>query len=475
MKKNVIIWVWIGVVVFMGACKPQKQNVEWIESTEPAPWVVRDSLFAEKSGNPISGEMAVVFTDSTLQVIQGFGACFNELGWDALSLLSNNDRAAVMSELFEPGKGGNFTLCRMPVGANDFSRDWYSYDETNDDFEMTHFSIANDTNTLIPFILNAKKYNPDLKIWASPWSPPLWMKHNRHYACRPLPGINDLPGDPNTNLEGTNMFITRPEYYQAYALYFGKFIDAYKTAGIDIFAVAPQNEFNSCQCFPSCTWLSSALADFVGNYLGPEMQKREVQVMFGTMERPDARMADTVLQHPRAGKYISIAGFQWAGKEAIAAVHNKYPQLTLYQTEQECGDGKNTWSAAIYSWNLMKHYLSNGANVYEYWNLALKEGGKSRWGWKQNSLVVVDTLTQKYHYTPEYHVFKHITNKVQPGAKRLQTSGYEDLLAFKNPDGSVVIVTGNFDNTDKPITIRVNDKQICPVLTAGSLNTLVIK
>ena len=82
-----------------------------------------------------------------------------------------------MEELFFPGVGANFTICRMPVGANDFSRDWYSYDEVDGDFTMEHFTIANDQQTLIPFIKNAQKYQPDLRLWASPWCPPAWMKY----------------------------------------------------------------------------------------------------------------------------------------------------------------------------------------------------------------------------------------------------------------------------------------------------------
>ena len=108
------------------------------------------------------------------QTIHGFGACFNELGWTSLNKLSESDRSEIMKELFDPKTGACFNICRMPIGANDFSLDWYSYNETEGDFEMKNFTIERDRKTLIPFILNAKSFNPDLKIWASPWCPPLY-------------------------------------------------------------------------------------------------------------------------------------------------------------------------------------------------------------------------------------------------------------------------------------------------------------
>lgn len=170
----------------------------------------------------------------------------------------------------------------MPVGANDFSRDWYSYDETPGDFALQDFSIANDEQTLIPFIKSARQYQPNLKLWASPWSPPTWMKYNHHYAaaevkpehCQQMPTLADNGLKPEqAGKEGTNMFIQDDKYFTAYAFYFAKFIKAYRKQGIPISMVMPQNEFNSAQVFPSGAWTAAGLARFVG-YLGPQMQQR---------------------------------------------------------------------------------------------------------------------------------------------------------------------------------------------------------
>ena len=133
-------------------------RASWVTTTETAPWQEQPDLISA-SADTIKTIDATVHIDRKQQVIDGFGACFNELGWISLSRLQPVDREKIMEELFFPEYGANFTICRMPVGANDFSRDWYSYNETDGDFEMKNFTIANDQQTLIPFIRNAQKYN----------------------------------------------------------------------------------------------------------------------------------------------------------------------------------------------------------------------------------------------------------------------------------------------------------------------------
>ena len=237
----------------------------------------------------------------------------------------------------------------------------------------------------------------------------------------------------------------------------------------------PQNEFNSAQIFPSCCWTSASLANFIGNYLGPAMQVQGVDIMFGTMERANESLVDTVLTDPVSGKYVKGVGFQWAGKGAIAGIHKRYPGLKLYQTEQECGDGKNDWKGAMYSWGLMRHFLDNGVSAYMYWNISLENGGISRWGWAQNSLVVVDPQTKSYRYTPEYYVMKHVSHYVQPGAYKLETEGaYTNLLAFRNPDNSIALIIANETSDDHSLSIRIGDRVYTPIVKAYSMNTLLV-
>ena len=462
-------------VFFLSSCSQnRKSDVKWISTTPSQPWQVQKNFKTCST----SQNIFTLDTSKTQQTIDGFGACFNELGWTSLSALSRKDRNEILKELFEPGAGANFNICRMPLGANDFSRDWYSYNEQDGDFKMENFSIQNDLETLIPFIKSAQAYNADLKIWASPWSPPAWMKYNDHYACATSGEdlaekySNDLPPE-RQGKEGTNMFIQEPRYFEAYALYFAKFIEAYREQNIDIYMVMPQNEFNSCQIFPSCTWTAEGLAEFIGGYLGPKMNEIGVDVMMGTMERPDASLIDPVLLHPSASQYIKGVGFQWAGKNAVPEVNEKYEDLKLYQTEQECGDGKNDWEHCLHAWDLMKHYLHNGINAYMYWNMSLKKGGYSRWGWQQNSLVTINPEDKTYHFNHEYYLMKHVSRFVKPGAKKIDTD--KDVLAFLNPDKSVVAVYYNDDVTEKEYTFKVKQKSVSAKLKPKSFNTLIIK
>ncbi|MDR2040250.1 MAG: beta-glycosidase [Bacteroidales bacterium] len=458
------------------SCKKQK-IIDWVMSTPDNSWVHQESqhIKTEKGGASISAEVHLANPEQT---IDGFGACFNELGWTSLSALSEKDRDDILKELFYPGKGTNFTICRMPVGANDFSRNWYSYNETEGDFEMKNFSIANDFETLIPFIRLAKNYNPSLTIWASPWSPPAWMKYNKHYACN-VSGNEKFPNGllpSQMGKEGTNMFIQDEKYFEAYALYFAKFIEAYRNEGIHISMVMPQNEFNSCQVFPSCTWTASGINTFVGEYLGPHMAKIGTEVMFGTMERPNTLLVDTLLLDEKSSKYIKGVGFQWAGKGAVGKIHTDYPLLKIYQTEQECGDGRNDWEYCCYAWELMKHYLSNGTNVYCYWNISLEKGGVSRWGWSQNSLITVDVQSKTYKYNYEYYLMKHFSHYVLPGAQRLSVTGeFNDMLAFRNVDGSLVLVIRNKNNSVVSPSIKIGEDIYSLTLKPQSFHTLVIR
>ncbi|MCI2957180.1 beta-glycosidase [Agromyces atrinae] len=450
--------------------------ISWIVTTADAAWQQHEPV----TTSPITGMPDVfVGVDDPRQSIEGFGASFNELGWTALELLDDEVREGVLRSFFEPDAGLDLTLCRMPLGANDFSRDWYSYDEVDGDLALEHFSIDNDRETLIPFIRAAKRYQPDLRLWASPWSPPTWMKTNGHYAgAQPRldQSVENGLREDQVGHEGTDMFRLDDEHLAAYAAYFGRFIDAYAAEGIEIGMVMPQNEFNSAQVFPSCTWTPEGLARFIG-HLAPEMGRRDVDVFLGTLERPNPDLVQFVVNDPVAGPALSGVGAQWAGKGALAVIHHDNPALRIYQTEQECGDGLNDWRYARYAWTIMKQFFSNGASAYMYWNMALLEGGVSRWGWAQNSLVVVDPETRTVRYTHEYHLLRHVSGAVAVGARVLPTvsyTGFENQLAFVNPDGSIVLVAHNDLGHEQAVSYLLGDRFFEAVLPADSFSTFVL-
>src|ERR1039458_4114876 len=155
-------------------------SVRWISSTESAPWKQVPIEPAPSSAQTSSAPAIQVDGRTVYQTIDGFGSCFNDLGWQALQARDPPAREQALQSLFAPS-GANFTLGRAPMGATDFALGWYSYDETPGDYALTHFTIDHDRQTLIPFIHAAMRYQPALGIWAVPWSPPTWIKTNGAY------------------------------------------------------------------------------------------------------------------------------------------------------------------------------------------------------------------------------------------------------------------------------------------------------
>jgi glucosylceramidase len=238
----------------------------------------------------------------------------------------------------------------------------------------------------------------------------------------------------------------------------------------------PQNEFTSAQVVPSRTWTPQGLARFV-RHLGPEMARRGVEVFLGTLERPKEAQAEIVLDDAEAARFIAGVGVQWAGKGAVPYLHRKRPDLRIYQSEQECGDGLNDWRYARYTWSLMRHYMTHGASAYMYWNMALVEGGISRWGWAQNSLIVVDPQTRAYRLSHEYQVLKHMTHFLQPGARVLPTlsyTGFEQQLVWRNPDGSVIVLVHNDTCASQEWSALIGDQVLSAALPADSFSTFVL-
>lgn len=453
------------------------QDVHWVSSTDQHRWEACFNLTMSPT-KPESKADIEIFPDKKLQHIDGFGGCFNELGWEALLSLSSDERKEVLEQLFSSA-GANFTICRVPIGASDYALSYYSYDDVPDDFAMENFSIARDRYILIPYIKAAEEIRPDLSLWGSPWSPPCWMKVNNHYAMSTGPSnspSSNLPPEKNIRNNAT-AFKMENGCLEAYALYLSKYVQAYQKDGVEISAVQVQNEIIYAPYWPSCTWRPDDLACFIGKYLGPRFKQDNVkaEIWLGTINSPDPNYVRTVLNNKDAGKFIKGVGFQWAGKKAIATIHKEYPTLPLMQTESECGNSDKNWKSAEYTWSLIRQYLSNGANVYEYWNMVLDRSGKSSWGWAQNMLISVDKETKEVIYTPEFYLMKHLSHFVVPGAHLIQTSGGDDNLAFVNPDGTMVLIVVNTERTPKTLAVRFGDRQFEVAMKAKAFSTLTWK
>ena len=362
----------------------------------------------------------------------------------------------------------SFNFCRLPIGANDYSAEWYSHNELENDYSMKNFSIERDHKYLLPFIKEGLERRPDMKLFASPWCPPTWMKFPRAYSFGKM--------------------IWEKEILDAYALYFLKFIEAYKKEGIKIEQVHIQNEPMSTQKFPSCEWTGEQFREFIAEYIGPLFEKNKVdsEIWLGTLNGPETdqrqlytdydNYANLVLSDSVARKYVKGVSYQWAGKNAVQRTHESWPEIKLMQSENECGDGTNTWQYAHYVFNLFRHYFANGVNSYIYWNMILEEGGLSTWGWNQNSLITVNSKTKEIVYNPEFYVMNHFSHFVKPGAVRIGTKGHftGNSIAFENPDGKIVIIVSNGMKKERVITLKVEDKEISVGLKPYSFNTFVI-
>ena len=303
------------------------------------------------------------------------------------------------------------------------------------------------------------------------------MKTNNHYASNYDNGTvnrNGLPREKVLELPTTG-FKMQPGYLDAYALYFTKFVQAYEKEGIKIEAVNIQNEPCSNHKFPSCNWRSEDLAYFIGKFLGPKFEKENIQteIFFGTINRDNPQYTKTALDDPAASKYIKGVGFQWDGKGAIPTIHKEYPHLKMMHTEAECGNGSNDWGAAEHTWWQISHYMRNGARVFTYWNMILDQNGISPWGWKQNSLITINTENGDVTYHPEFYLMKHLCHYIVPGAYRLQTpDNQENILAFENPDGKITVMIVNRENQEKNISLSLKGKYLNLKVKSKSFNTI---
>ena len=442
---------------------------QWISTTEQNPWTIKKPV-CSMAGT----ENTLEPTGRDRQNFYGFGAGCNEVEWTTLSSLPEQERNELLGEFFGGKDGCRLDICRIPIGANDYAEDWYSCDEQAGDYSLSAFSIDRDRRGIIPLVKKAQELNPHVKFMASPWSPPTWMKQP------PVYNYGTLKMDSQT--------------LGAYARYFEKFILAYRSEGIDIRRLMIQNEPFADQKFPSCIWTGEQFRIFIRDYIGPLFERDGVgtELWLGTLNGPELDLnqfmfppataktlydtyVDTVLFDSEARRYLSGVAYQWSGKASIQRTHESFPELKLMQSESECGDGTNTWEYARYTYNLICHYLKNGADSYVYWNMILPPKGKSTWGWNQNSMMTLDPESGVVTRNPEFYVIRHLSHFVEPGAVLMETKGHYSggSLAFRNPDGSIILSVSNFLDREREFS-WTGESPFTAVLEPMSLNTFVL-
>jgi glucosylceramidase len=426
---------------------------------------------------PVAAESAAipdvaVYPDKARQTIEGFGGAFNEKGWQALSALSDAGRRDVLRRLFDPIEGIGFTICRVPIGASDYALDRYTLNENAGDYEMSGFSIERDRAGLIPYIKAAMEFQPKLRLWASAWTPPTWMKNNRTFD--------------------SGVFIDDPKMYQAYALYLLKFIRAFRAEGLPVEAVAIQNEPGTLTHYPSCDWTAVQYLMFIKEHLGPLFRAEGLAdaIMLGTFNQPNlVNHALTVLTDPEARQFVSLAGMQWYALAFVEQIRTIAPGLTIWQTEADCGNWpwlpghdpekpQNDIAYAGFTWEKIRNWLKAGVTVYELWNLVLDPLGKNidaEMPWPQNCPITVDEDMRAVRYTPMFYAVGSYSKFVPPGSRMVETEGsFTNALAFLDPVGRIVVVIYNQKTAAVRVNVRASGSLYGVYMPAQSFATLVL-
>ncbi|HVV49321.1 MAG TPA: glycoside hydrolase family 30 protein [Polyangia bacterium] len=434
-----------------------------------------------------SGTVDITVNDTTTyQRFDGFGGAFNEQGWDDLQKLIASDQTKALTLLFDATSGAHFVYGRIPIGSSDYAMSRYTDDETPNDLTMASFSISRDQQYLIPYIKAALAINPSLHLWASPWTPPTWMKTTSGSAN----GTSCADMDASAFDGGCMTAGANNQNLTAYALYFVKWVQAYAAQGITVEAIHPQNEPNYSTPYSSCLWTPALYDQFIAGYLGPAFASNNVtaQIWLGTMSNnnsgTDPAIISAVTADKTAMKYVKGAGLQAMG-------------LTVMQTEHKCGNypfsvtgenpppgptntsmAPNDQAYAAESWGLIRDWLKAGVNSYSAWNMVLDTLGAGDATtrsppWYQNALLVVNRSAGTLTATPAYFVFRHLSQYVQPGATRVGTTGTSlDALAFKNPDGSLIAVMYNAGSAAKTAILSVGGAKLQFSVPAGGWATV---
>jgi glucosylceramidase len=402
------------------------------------------------------------------QTIEGFGGAFTEAGAVTLQKLGAAKQDEVMRAYFDPEHGHGYTLCRTHINSCDFSLGNYAYTETPGDVALRDFTIARDHQALIPMIKHAMRVRgPDLKIFASPWSPPAWMKTN---------------GRMNTG------GALKPEYRAAWAQYYCHYVEEYARAGVPLWGLTVQNEPITESKWDNCLWTPEEERDFIRDYLGPALHQhglKYLKLMAWDQNRNRIfERARTILEDPEAARYVWGLAYHWyAGDnfENLRFVHDIWPDKKLLFSEgcQEGGAFPGSWTVAErYGFSVIND-LNRWSVGWTDWNMVLDEnGGPNHAGNFTHAPILVDTRTGEVMVQPSFAYLGHFSRFIKPGAQRIVASTTRDDLqttAFVNPDGRVAVVVMNKTDNAAGFTLRyrqVGAKTQCP---AHSIRTFIFE
>ena len=486
-----------GLLVFLfmitAACNDQKElRVDVYETSEEGNKLtpITEEIKAEA---PVH---IVLRPEEKFQTITGFGGAFTEASAYLLNRMGKENRRAILEAYFGDD-GAKYSLTRTHINSCDFSLGQYSY-APDADKELSNFSIQEDKNDIIPMIQEAQAISKDgFKILSSPWTAPPWMKDNNKWVGGKL----------------------LPEFYDTWALYFSKYIDAYKAEGIDIWGITVENEpLGNGNNWESMHYTPEEMTDFVQNHLGPKLEaegKSHIKILGYDQNREHLKeWVDVMYQNDSTSKYFDGTAIHWYAStfdvfpDSLQYAHDKAPDKHLIQSEA-CADAEVPkwqddpwyWSkeATDWGWDWAleedKKYHPKYVPVFRYardiigclnnwvdgwidWNMVLdKQGGPN---WFSNwclAPVLVDPETDAVYYTPLYYTMAHFSKFIRPGAIRI---GFEcddnelHVTATLNPDGRIAVIVFNPTDKEKQFSIHLDERSRSISINPKAIQTIVI-
>lgn len=429
---------------------------------------------AFKAAEPTSEGQVYVFVDprKTFQTFIGIGGALTDASAETFAKLPPSRQEELLSAYYDADRGIGYTLARTNIHSCDFSSESYTY-VAEGDGTLTSFSVAHDLQFKIPLIKRAMAVSGNrLNLFASPWSPPAFMKDN---------------GDM---LHGGKLL---PEHARAWALYYTKFIKSYRAEGVPVWGITIQNEPMATQTWESCIYQPEDERDFLKNHLGPVMEQEgvsDVKIIVWDHNRDlIVQRAQAIFDDPEAAKYAWGIGFHWyedwSGGEQmydnVALVSRLYPDKHLLFTE---GTPANFDPAGYGRWDLgeeygrsMIHDFNAGTEGWTDWNILLDErGGPNHVGNYCFAPIHADTRTGELIYTNSYYYIGHFSKFIRPGARRVLASPSRSMLlatAFRNQDGSVAVVVMNPTERRGPYYLTVGSSALEVTAPPHSIQTVV--
>jgi glucosylceramidase len=412
-----------------------------------------------------ANQLPSIQIDSTqkFQSIDGFGFCLTDGSAQLINAMADSDKSNLLKELFSTDNNSiGISYIRISIGASDLSPKVYSFDDVpagQTDISLSKFSIAEDTADLIPILKSILQINPDIKILGSPWSAPSWMKDN-------------------DSSKGGSL---QKKYFDVYANYFVKYIQAMKAVGITIDAITPQNEPLNPGNNPSMYMTALDQADFIKNSLGPAFKNNNIstKIICYDHNADDPQYPLTVLQDAGARQYIDGTAFHlYAGNiSALTQVHNAFPDKNIYFTEQYTSSG-SSFSGDL-SWaiqNLIIGATKNWSRNVLEWNLASDPNlGPHTDGGCTTCLGALTIDGNRITRNQSYYIIAHASKFVRPGSSRIQSSDVSGLanVAFLTPDGKKVLIVLNTGNQWQQFNIKFNGKTASTSLNGGAAGTYI--